>query len=303
MNRTKLTILILFLFASNVSAEIIKLHNGDIIDAKVIRRDSDSFTVNIGGVEITYWQDDVESTDSNTQDQGYKQNLTDNKDTNSFLNPDDISQIYDDFNDESETRDPSSDIDIIINDEVGDISRNSKCSHDIKTIYTKTVPGYLIFKAVTETNISKCLQAANMAGAVMEVYIDADNDRSTGQNTFWGKIPGFEFHIKLLAGIDYGNQGFITEGRLNNQDPIDFFASHDVGDCTDSSLCFTKIINSLDNDAISNSELGDNFISAKIPIEKLGLTPGKKIRLIFRESGSKDIKEGSFSQEKYLILK
>ncbi|OGX08299.1 MAG: hypothetical protein A2Y06_07305 [Omnitrophica WOR_2 bacterium GWA2_37_7] len=68
-------------------------------------------------------------------------------------------------------------------------------------------------------------------------------------------------------------------------------------------MCFTKIINSLDNDAISNSELGDNFISAKIPIEKLGLTPGKKIRLIFRESGSKDIKEGSFSQEKYLILK
>ncbi|MBU0468537.1 MAG: hypothetical protein KJ736_05675 [Candidatus Omnitrophica bacterium] len=303
MNKPIIIVIFLILFITNVRAEIIKLNNGDIIDAEVIRRDDESVTVNVGGVEITYWQEDVESRDRKMEEKEYPHKITGDRNSNSFSETENIYQLYDGVSAETETKNEFADIDIIINDEIDDVSKNSKCSHDIKTIYAKTTPGYLIFKAITENNIYECLEASNMAGAVMEVYIDADNNKSTGQNTFWGKFPGFEFHVKLLAGIDYGNQGIVTEGRLTNQYPLDFFASHNVGDCKESSLCFSAIINSFDDTTISNSELGDHFISAKIPIEKLALEPGQKIRLIFRESGSKDISAGSFSQEKSLILK
>jgi len=303
---SKLDILMLIfscLFSTIANAEQIKLKNGDTVYGKVVRRDSESVTVDIGGVEITYWQEDIQSKENRTTENNISDYNVDENDSYSSNNPKNIHYIDNSLYDEGEATNLHTDIDIIINDEIGDVSKISKCAHDIKTIYAKTAPGYLIFKAITVTNIRKCLETSNMAGAIMEVYIDADHDQSTGQNTFWGKKPGFEFHVKLLAGIDYGNQGIATEGRLNNIEPIGYFASYNVGDCKESSLCFSAVISSFDSAAINNSELGEYSISAKIPLDKLELEPGQKIRLLFRESGSKDIGEGSFSAEKSLILK
>lgn len=211
--------------------------------------------------------------------------------------------INDYLDDVTETAAAITDIDIAITDEVDDVTGFSNCAHDIKEIYAKTTPGYLILKAVTSTNILKCLEASNTAGPIMEVYIDSDNDTSTGQKTLRAQKPGFEFYVKLLAGIDYGNHGSILEGRIRRSEAIDHFASHYVGNCQENPLCSSTVINSFDDTTIKNSKLGENFIAVRIPIDKLQLGPGQKIRLIFRESCSDDINDGSFSDEKSLILK
>ena len=143
-----------------------------------------------------------------------------------------------------------------------------------------------------------------MAGAVLEVFIDADNNKSTGQKTFWEKVPGFKYQVKLLAGINYGDKGSATQGGLTDETPLDFLGSLDVSMCKENKdMCFKSVISSLDEEGKDLSELSDHSISVKIPIAKLGLDSGQKIRIVLRESGSTNLKEGSFFPEQFIECK
>jgi len=121
-------------------------------------------------------------------------------------------------------------------------------------------------------------------GAIGTIYIDIDNNKSTGGEEFFTNLAGFDKKLTVLTKTslsgDYSVMYWL-ETYDAEENRFDFFNM------------FEKEFNR-DPDYIGVSE---NFIVIRVPSNEIGISKGQTIRVIFSEQGAKGSCDESFSEE------
>ena len=136
--------------------------------------------------------------------------------------------------------------------------------------------------------------SGTFANDVIQLYVDSDNDASTGTEATWGKKSGFEWKMELLACIEYENGGEACTGG--------------AGDKAEAYYAIAKLTNTESGSALHSvwdlpkTTIQGNTVEGKVSYSDLGVQSGQTIRLYARESsGAYD--ESSYFPEVALTLK
>ena len=119
----------------------------------------------------------------------------------------------------------------------------------------------------------------DFASNIVQVYIDTDNNPSTGLQTFWSKQPGFELRAKLSLCIEYANGGRACSGGMSAKvkgyySTIEFGTLGDMGNVKDFYSPFKEPTGTVQGGVVSGS----------LPYTDLGVKPGQTIRIVARET-------------------
>ncbi len=137
-----------------------------------------------------------------------------------------------------------------------------------------------------------------MAGDVLEMHFDTDNDQTTGGKPFWGKREGFEFLVSLVACIRYENGGLACMGGLG--DEIEgFCTSYKTKAYEQGSKSTKDLRSSLES---TQKDIVGKRIELVFPYTEIGVKPGQKVRIALRESDS-SFNDDSYFPEILLTLK
>jgi hypothetical protein len=131
-----------------------------------------------------------------------------------------------------------------------------------------------------------------MAGPVIEMHFDTDNNERTGGNPFWGqKRKGFEYQVNLVACIKYKN-GMACLGALEGE--IEGFCSSYAIYRYAQDEKMPKSI----NDAIHSTQkdIAGKQVEITLPYALIGIKPAGRMRIAIRESDS------SFDDASYFPL-
>jgi len=140
--------------------------------------------------------------------------------------------------------------------------------------------------------------AAEMSGTfandVIQLYVDKDNDESTGTAATWSKKTGFEWNVALLACIEYEGGGAACVGG--------------AGDKATAYYAVAKVTDTASGQAVQSiwvlpkTPIQGNVVESQVSYADLGVESGQTIRLCARESnGAYD--ESSYFPEVALTLK
>jgi hypothetical protein len=135
---------------------------------------------------------------------------------------------------------------------------------------------------LTITATLKGPMSGDFASDVVQVYIDADNDRKTGAETFWSKKPGFEFLAVLSACVSYENGGSACSGSLKGAKVKGYYAVATLGRFKADPVNPEKVVGAFDAPAVP---FQGAVFSASLTYKDLGVRPGQAIRIVARESG------------------
>jgi len=140
--------------------------------------------------------------------------------------------------------------------------------------------------------------AADMSGTfandVVQLFVDKDNETSTGSEAPWSKKAGFEWKVELLACIEYEGGGSACVGG--------------AGDKATAYYAVAKVTDTVSGQALHSvwdlpkTPIQGNVVESSVSYADLGIESGQTIRLCARESnGAYD--ESSYFPEVALTLK
>jgi len=140
--------------------------------------------------------------------------------------------------------------------------------------------------------------AAEMSGTfandVIQLYVDKDNDASTGAGATWTQKTGFEWKVELLGCIEYEGGGAACVGGAGSKAT----AYYSVAKVTDTAS--GQALESVWD--LPKTPIQGSVVESKISYADLGVESGQTIRLYARESnGAYD--ESSYFPEVALTLK
>ncbi len=128
-----------------------------------------------------------------------------------------------------------------------------------------------------------------MAGPVIEMHFNTDNNERTGGIAFWGqKKTGYEYQVNLVACIRYTN-GMACLGAIEGK--IEGFCSSYSIYQYEQDKKMPKSI----NDAIHSTQkdITGNQVEISLPYSLIGIKPGGRMRIAIRECDS------SFDDQSY----
>ena len=85
---------------------------------------------------------------------------------------------------------------------------------DVVKVVLKSDGKNLHVTAHLKENIAYYLKE-HMAGNVITLHFDTDNDATTGGKPFWGKKAGFEYLVSLVSCIQYKDGGLACMGSVS----------------------------------------------------------------------------------------
>ncbi len=139
----------------------------------------------------------------------------------------------------------------------------------------------------------------HLAGGVLTVNFDTDNNAKTGGKTFWGGKTGFEYEVSLLTCIKY-ERGEACGGGLKKPS-VGFFATIDTKKYTQQGKTDTKDIHDIFWKSPRKDIKGNKAVFT-IPYSEIGAASGKTVRIVIRESDS-SFDEKSFFPDILFTLK
>jgi hypothetical protein len=149
----------------------------------------------------------------------------------------------------------------------------------------------------TDLTIAATLAAeisGTFANDVIQLYVDKDNDVSTGAAATWTQKTGFEWNVELLACIEYESGGEACVGGAGNKAT----AYYSVAKVTDTAS--GQALQSVW--VLPKTTIQGSVVESKVSYADLGVESGQTIRLCARESnGAYD--ESSYFPEVAFTLK
>jgi len=162
---------------------------------------------------------------------------------------------------------------------------------DVNPINTSsgTEPGFDIVKLAfasdgTALKVTATLNGppkGTFASDVVKIYIDRDNNSTTGFQTFWGHKPGFELKGELNMCIEYDNGGSVCAGGMTGAKVKNFYSTLKMGKIIDTS---TNTENIFPPFREPKGTVQGAVVSAAISYKDLGVKPGQTIRIVAVES-------------------
>jgi len=183
---------------------------------------------------------------------------------------------------------------VTLDDPTGDVQAMSSSSGEH--------PGRDVVKlrmASDGTNLTITAQlAAEMSGTfandVVQLFVDKDNDASTGREATWSKKTGFDWKVELLACIEYEGGGEACVGGAGKKAT----AYYSVAKVTDTTS--GQAVQSVWD--LPKTPIQGNVVESRVSYADLGVESGQTIRLCARESnGAYD--ESSYFPEVALTLR
>jgi len=185
------------------------------------------------------------------------------------------------------------DIDVFLNEEKGDIreyipvfgSDKKQYQFDVSAvkIFVDEENFYLLLELVDEVeNYFKKNAEQEIFGTpgIAEIFIDIDNDKTTGGNISRTNLEGFEKQLTVDIWMDSITHKRWLGYAVNNYNPIDETFSY-IFDENDPFFSFSKQ-SKYDEEFLVFSK---NYVEIKIPSDKIEIFKGQTIRLIFNEKG------------------
>jgi len=188
---------------------------------------------------------------------------------------------------------------IELNDPVGDVQeKDGKPGKDVVKVSISSDGENLHVIAALKENISYYLKD-QMAGPVIEMHFNTDNNDATGGIAFWGKgKKGFEYQVDLVACIKYKGHGLACAGALGNE--IEgFVSSYKINKYKQNEKMPENINNALDS---IQKEITGKTVEITLPYSEIGIKSGSRIRISIRESDS-TFDDSSYFPQVFLIIK
>ncbi len=145
-------------------------------------------------------------------------------------------------------------------------------------------PGRDVVKLRVVSDGSSLTIAANLATGisgtfandVVQLFVDKDNDASTGSEANWAKVSGFEWKVELLVCIEYENGGTACVGGAGDK-AVAYYAVLKVTD-TATGQALTSVWD------LPQTPIQENIVESKVSYDELGVQSGQTIRIFARES-------------------
>lgn len=188
---------------------------------------------------------------------------------------------------------------ISLQDPAGDVlKQEGKPGKDVTGLSIVSDGSTLTITAILDKNVSYYLKD-QMAGPVVEMHFNTDNNVRTGGIAFWGTDKkGFEYELDLVACIRYKNGGLAALGSLGGE-IAGYCSSYKLGKYAQDKKMPENINNVLD--CIQNDIEGKE-VSVTIPYDLISIRSGTRMMISIRESdGSFD--NGSYFPEVFFIVK
>lgn len=140
----------------------------------------------------------------------------------------------------------------------------------------------------------------HMAGDVIEVILDTDNNPATGGKPFFYPNPGFEFLVEVGACIEYEEGGMACSGALTGSKAINFFSTYSLDKYMKDNK--TEQISETFNWKDRGKDIQGNTVEVTLPYALMNLKSGQKVRLAVKECDDSTFKE-EYLPEVLLTLK
>jgi hypothetical protein len=184
-----------------------------------------------------------------------------------------------------------------LTDPAGDVSKIHSTAGDH--------PGFDVVKLALRSDGRRITVAATLkdppgdfASDVVRVYVDTDNDRSTGSQFTFPKIGGFEYGGQLDACVSYADRSEACAGSTNSK-AVAHWAALELNRYTGKGQ-FDKesVIDAMDfpgKKASTRTPIQGKVVESAIEYADLHVKPGQTIRLVVQETGGmSDADEGLF---------
>jgi len=143
--------------------------------------------------------------------------------------------------------------------------------------------------AVVLAKEAKFYLEGHMAGDVIDVILDTDNDQATGGKPFFYDKPGFEYQIQVGACIEYENGGIACSGALRDVKAVNFFSTYALHRFTEGSN--TEQVSESFNWKARGRDIQGDRIEVSVPYAQMGLQAGQPIRLAVKERADSTFKK------------
>ncbi|MEK6692278.1 MAG: hypothetical protein AABY44_02490 [Nitrospirota bacterium] len=173
-----------------------------------------------------------------------------------------------------------------LKDAAGDVQSDSKGpGKDVVKVVINSDGKNLRVKAVLKDEISHYL-TKGLAGDVLTLHFDTDNNSKTGGKLFWGKSTGFEYKVGLAACIKYQNGGMACSGGLKGSEPSEFVSGYNTekyeqGKTSSKGIHDVFWISKSPHETIKEREVGITF-----PYSEIGVSSGQTVRIVIEEQDS-----------------
>ena len=188
---------------------------------------------------------------------------------------------------------------IELDDPVGDVQENDgKPGKDVTHVGIVSDGENLHVTVELAKNVSYYLND-QLAGPVIEMHFNTDNNDKTGGIPFWGtEKKGFEYEVDVVACIQYENGGLACLGALG--DKIKGFASsYKVSQYEQDQKSPKSVSSALEH---VQNEITGKTVEVTIPYSEIGIKSGNRIRILIRESDS-TFNDASYFPDVFFIVK
>jgi len=188
---------------------------------------------------------------------------------------------------------------IELSDPVGDVQPNDgKPGKDVVRVSIVSDGENLHITAELKEPVATYLME-QMAGPVIEMHFDTDNNAATGGVAFWGKDKkGFEYQVDLVACIKYESGGLACLGSAGS-DIDGFVSSYKLYQYEQDKKSPKSLNSSLDS---TQKDITGKEVEITLPYSLLGIQSGTRMMISIRESDS-TFDDASYFPQVYFIVK
>lgn len=173
-----------------------------------------------------------------------------------------------------------------LKDAAGDVKGDGKGpGKDVVKVSINSDGKNLRVKAVLKDEISHYL-TKGLAGDVIVLHFDTDNNPKTGGKLFWSKSTGFEYKVGLRACIKYQDGGMACSGGLKGSEPSEFVSGYNTekyeqGKTSSKGIHDVFWISKSPHETIKGGDVGITF-----PYSEIGAASGQTVRVVIEEQDS-----------------
>ena len=187
---------------------------------------------------------------------------------------------------------------IELDDPIGDVEENEgKPGKDVVKVSITSDGENLHIIAELKENVAFYL-TDQMAGPVIEMHFNTDNNEATGGIPFWGQEKkGFEYEVDLIACIKYKSGGLACLGAAGS-DIEGFCSSYHLYEYEQDKK-MPKSINSVLNS--TQMDITGKQVEITLPYSLIGIESGTRMQIAIRESDSSYDNESYFPQVFFIV--
>ncbi len=186
-----------------------------------------------------------------------------------------------------------------IDDPAGDVKTGDHPGKDVIKVILATDGKKLDITVVLKERVKFYLDG-HMAGKVVEVYLDTDNNKETGDKLFGVDLSGFEYQIDVGACIEYG-ENFACGGRFTGAKATNFCSTYDLFKIAKDKI-FERI-SETSNWKTRGKDIKGNRVEVSLLYSMMNLSSGQSVRITIKESDFSGSFKVAYMPEVLLTLK